>query len=63
MLAHTEIQPTPKLAYGIEAAADALDVSQRTIWNLISDGKLSTFRIGRRTLIPAADLQALATGA
>lgn len=51
-----------KLAYGVDAAARSLDVSPRTIWNLIEDGTLRKVRIGRRTLVPASDLKALAEG-
>lgn len=50
------------LAYGVESAAAALDVSVRTVWNLIEQGKLRKVRIGRRAVIPAADVRAVAEG-
>lgn len=52
----------PPLAYSIPNAAAALDVSVRTIWTLIEQGKLRKTRIGRRAVIPAADVRALAEG-
>lgn len=54
-----EIEP---LTYGVDSAAVALDISVRTVWNLIEQKKLRTVRIGRRTLIPASDVRALAEG-
>jgi excisionase family DNA binding protein len=50
---------TRPLAYGVAAAASALDVSTRTISKLISSGQLRTTRIGRRRIIPASELQRL----
>jgi excisionase family DNA binding protein len=41
-------------------AAEALNVSPRTIHNLIARGELRAKRIGRRVLIPIAELQRLA---
>lgn len=52
--------PPPRpYAYSTENAAKALDVSLRTIWNLIEAGKLPTFKIGRKRLIRAEDIEAL----
>lgn len=39
------------LAYNVQNAAKALDVSPRTIWRLIEAGELPTFKLGTRTLI------------
>jgi excisionase family DNA binding protein len=50
---------TPLLATKKQAAA-ALNVSQRTIHNLIARGELRARRIGRRVLIPIAELRRLA---
>lgn len=44
-------------------AAEALNVSQRTIHNMIARGELRAKRIGRRVLIPVAELRRLAQGA
>ena len=62
MPAPAQTETPPPLAYGIADAAVALSVSQRTIWNFISEGKVRKVRLGRRVLIPAADLQAIAEG-
>jgi excisionase family DNA binding protein len=46
------------LAYGIKEAAIALGVGRTTIWRVINDGKLSAVKVGNRTLIRTAALQA-----
>lgn len=53
------MRQTEVLAYSVNDAAVALSLSKRTIYNLIEDGTLRTFKIGRRTLIPADDVRAL----
>lgn len=58
----TPMKDVEPLCYGVEAAAAALDVSVRTVWTLISEKQVRTVRIGRRTLIPASDVRALAEG-
>lgn len=47
-----------------EAVADLLDVSLRTVYRLLQDGKLPGVRIGRLWRVPAEDLAAVlkATG-
>jgi excisionase family DNA binding protein len=49
----------PLLASKRQAAA-ALNVSQRTIHAMIARGELRAKRIGRRVLIPVAELRRLA---
>lgn len=49
----------PRLSYSIAEAARALGVSERSVYNLIYDGKLRKLALGRRVVIPASDLQAL----
>jgi hypothetical protein len=51
-----------KLLYSRQDAAVALSVSLRSIDYLISDGKLTTRRIGRKTLIPVTDIRRFARG-
>lgn len=48
----------PKLAYSVPNAAKALDISRSTMWQLVADGKIETFKLGSRTLIDAEDLGA-----
>ena len=45
----------------IKDAGDTLGVARSTIYRLINEGQLSTRRIGRRTLIPMADIDAILT--
>jgi excisionase family DNA binding protein len=49
-----------KLLYSREDAAAALSISIRSVDYLISEGKLSTRRIGRKTLIPVSDIRRFA---
>lgn len=48
-----------KLSYGIGEAGFALGVSRPTLYRLIGRGELVTFKIGSRTLIMRAELDAL----
>jgi excisionase family DNA binding protein len=50
------------LSYTIPAAAAALGISERSIYNLIDRGKLRKVKAGRRSLIPAVDLHAVVEG-
>ena len=50
----------PVLLHGVPAVAKALGIGQTYTWALIRDGKLPCCKIGRRTLIREADLQAFA---
>lgn len=52
-----------RLSYTVPEAARALGVSERSIYNRIYDGTLTRVRVGRRVLIPAAALRALAGAA
>ena len=50
-------QPVPLLALSYRQAADALGVSERTVWQLVRDGQLRAVRIGRSVRIALAELQ------
>ena len=50
-----------KLLYRREEAAFALGCSLRSIDYLIADGKLSIRKMGRNTVIPAAEVKRLAS--
>jgi excisionase family DNA binding protein len=52
----------PKLAYSISEACQATSLARSTIYNRIADGSLSVVKVGGRTLVPAAALDALITG-
>jgi excisionase family DNA binding protein len=47
-----------RLAYGIEGAADALDLSRSRIYELIAAGQIAACKVGKRTIIPATELAA-----
>jgi excisionase family DNA binding protein len=58
MSAQTEVpnEQFPPLLVNRETAADLLSISLRSLDYLISNGKLSTKKLGRRTLIPYGSL-------
>lgn len=41
----------PRSLWRVATLAADLDVSERTVWRLIADDKLTTVRIGRATLV------------
>lgn len=51
-----------KLLHEIEAAQDALGVGRTTIYNLAKKGQLELVKIGARTLVTDASLQAFVAG-
>ena len=57
---HKPVQDTSlRAALDPQSAADYLSVSRQTIYRLIARGALRSFKIGRSTRIPVADLNAL----
>lgn len=50
--------PVPRLALSVGEAAQAIGLSEREVWRRIADGALPVVRIGRRTLIRVAALDA-----
>ena len=48
-----------RLAYRIDEAAELAGLSRRTIYELITTGKLKTVKVRRCRLIPAASLNTL----
>ena len=48
-----------RLAYSRESAAEALDCSLRSVDKLIEQGELKAQKVGRRILIPYAELERL----
>lgn len=51
-----------KLAYTMEEAAAAASISVRTLYRLVSTGKLQARKAGSKTLILATELVAYLTG-
>jgi excisionase family DNA binding protein len=48
---------TPRLAYSLTEAAQALSLSVRLLRYLMQTGKVGFSKIGRRVLIPHAELE------
>jgi excisionase family DNA binding protein len=49
----------PKLSYSIAEASQAISIGRSKIYELISEGRIETRKIGKRTVIPAASLHTL----
>jgi excisionase family DNA binding protein len=52
-------KPVPKKAYSMQEGCDALGITRPTMYKLISEGKVRTVMVGRRRLIPVAELDQL----
>jgi excisionase family DNA binding protein len=52
-------QPNPSPYFTIPETARYLRISERTVFNLLRIGKLKAIKLGRRTLVPFASIQAL----
>ena len=46
------------LAVGVEVAADMLGIGRSSVFILLNDGLLASVKIGKRRLIPVAELRA-----
>lgn len=53
------IEGVEKLAYTIDEASQATGLGHTTIYAMMKDGRLRRVKIGTRTLIPRASLEAL----
>ena len=51
-----------RLAYSINETARALSLGRTSIYALIGEGKLETFKLGRRTLVKAESIKRLVEG-
>ncbi|MEP2734824.1 MAG: helix-turn-helix domain-containing protein [Erythrobacter sp.] len=48
-----------KLAYSINETAECLSLGRTSIYSMIADGRLETFKLGRRTLVKISSIKAL----
>ena len=48
-----------RVAYAMEEAAIALHISRTATYQLVKEGKLQVVKIGRRTLVPVTEVDAL----
>lgn len=55
----SHVRKSPPVSYRVNDAANALGISRRQIYRLISGGQLRTTKVGTATLIPAGDVHAL----
>jgi excisionase family DNA binding protein len=51
--------PGDKLSYTVGEAAHAVGISTTTVWSMIREGQIKTFKIGSRTLIRRAELESV----
>lgn len=51
-----------KYLFSIQQAADALSIGRSKAYELIAEGKLLTITIGRRRLVKAESVRAIANG-
>lgn len=54
--------PPRRAAYSMQEAADLLGVSRSHVYNLAERGQLRLVRIGRRTVVPATEIDRLLAG-
>lgn len=48
---------TDRISVGVEDAADRLSLSKTVVYELIRDGELPSFTVGRRRLVRIRDLE------
>jgi excisionase family DNA binding protein len=53
------VPPRERLAVPVDVAADLLSCSRRHLYDLITEGQLVTIKVGRRRLVPRAELERL----
>lgn len=50
-------QPGVKLAYKPAEAAELLSISERSLWSLMNEGRITPIKIGRSVRYPHAELE------
>lgn len=55
-------QEVETLTYTVNAAVKATGIGRSTIYAMMADGRLDRVKVGKRTLIPRASLEALIFG-
>jgi excisionase family DNA binding protein len=61
-LPRTSRLPEGRLAYSVEEVRRALGIGRSTIHDLMAMGRIRSVKAGRRTLIPAAAVEAYLAG-
>lgn len=49
----------PRYAFSIDEAARSISLSRRALYTLFESGTLKTVKVGRRRLVPRAELERL----
>jgi len=49
---------SPRLAYSINEAAEAIGLSRAKLYELIGAGEIGVCKVGRRTIVPETELTA-----
>lgn len=49
----------PRTAYSLNEAAQSLGLSRRALYGLMDRGQLTTVKLGKRRLVPVAELERL----
>lgn len=55
-------QPVEPISYTVNAAVRATGLGRSTIFAMLADGRLERVKVGRKTLIPRASLEAIVSG-
>lgn len=59
----TDANPAPLRAKSVQGAAEALSVSERTVWRMIRAGDIRSVKIGqRRIVVPESEIARLLDG-
>lgn len=51
-----------RLAYSINETATVLSLGRTSVYAMIADGRLESFKLGRRTLVKAESVRRLVSG-
>lgn len=52
----------PRMAYSMRETADMIGMSLRTLVRRVDDGTIRAVKVGKRVLIPAAEVERLLSG-
>lgn len=51
-------EASERLSVSVEEAAEMLSIGRSSVFNLLNDGLLASLKVGKRRLIPVAELRA-----
>ena len=50
-------QSPERLAVGVEDATNMIGIRKTKFYQLVNEGRIRTFKVGRKTLVPTEDLR------